>query len=407
MAETAESLKKSSAVKQIARKTVIIVLAAAIFLLGWGIGSGRLAFGPDAVYHRSVQKGLPANLDYKSVEQVYDTLKQDYDGKLDANTLLDGVKSGLAQASGDPYTEYFNAKDAKDFNNQLSGTFTGIGAELSKKDNNLVVVAPLSGFPAEKAGLKVQDVIIQINGDSTANMTITDAVNKIRGPKGTKVTLKVIRASSQQLSFDIVRDDIKVPSVNSKIMDNNIGYIQITQFSDDTSGLARKAASDFKQADVKGVVLDLRDDPGGLLDAAVNVSSLWLPNKTVLTERRNGQVVRTYTSEGDSPLAGIPTVVLINAGSASASEITAGALHDNGAATLIGIKSFGKGSVQQVEPLSGGAELKVTVARWYTPNGKNIDKQGIEPDKKIDRSDDDVKAGRDPQLDAATTQLSK
>ena len=180
----------------------------------------------------------------------------------------------------------------------------------------------------------------------------------------------------------------------------------ISRFSDDTGVLASKAASDFKSKGVKGVVLDLRGNPGGYLDAAVDVSSLWLPNgKTVLQERRDGKVVKTYKSTGNDTLQGIPTVVLIDDGSASASEITAGALHDNGVASLIGVKSFGKGSVQEPQARTDGSLLKITVARWYTPNGKNIDKEGISPDQKVDRSLDDIKANKDPQLDAATAKL--
>jgi carboxyl-terminal processing protease len=210
----------------------------------------------------------------------------------------------------------------------------------------------------------------------------------------------------QDLSFTLTRADIKVPSVKSEILDGNIGYMQITQFSDDTATLAQQAAANFKDKQVKGVILDMRGNPGGLLDGAVEVSSLWLPSdKTVLQEKRGGQVVHTYKSNGNNVLQGMPTVVLINDGSASAAEITAGALHDNKVATLMGIKSFGKGSVQQVQPLSSGAEMKVTIARWYRPNGQNIDKKGIKPDKEVKLSNDDFTHGRDPQKDAALNAL--
>ncbi len=380
-----------------------------IFSFGVGVGNGRINIGPDRLFRKSVTRNLPANLDYSAVEQVYDSLKVNFDGQLDVNKLLDGLKQGLATASGDPYTEYFNPAQAKDFSNELSGSFTGIGAELGKDaSNNIVIIAPLSGYPAEKAGLRPKDNIVEIDGKSTADMTVSQAVDKIRGAKGTPVTLKVVRDNSQQLSFTITRETITIPSVETKILDGNIGYLKISRFGDDTSDLSRKAAQDFKQKDVKGVVLDLRSDPGGLLDAAVNVSSLWLPaGKTVLTERRANTVVHTYQAAGNPVLNGIPTVVLIDSGSASASEITAGALKDNGAATLVGNKSFGKGSVQQIVNFGDGSELKVTIARWFTPVGRNIDKQGIEPDKKVDRSDDDIKNSRDPQLDAATTSLKQ
>lgn len=391
------------------RTGITIVAAAGIFFLGWGIGNGRIAFGPNAIYRKSVQKNLPANLDYSSINVLYNKLKADYDGQLDTTKLFDGLRSGLASAAGDPYTEYFNPAAAKQFNSDLNGTFTGIGAELSKDTNsNIIVVAPISGFPAEKAGLRPKDVIVGIDGKPINNLSISEAVQKIRGPKDTVVKLKIIRDGNKPLDFSITRQEITIPSVTTKTLDGNVGYIRIARFAEDTTRLSKKAADDFQKAQVKGVVLDLRSDPGGLLDAAVGVSGLWLPQgKTVLSERRNGEIIRTYKSDGPAILAGLPVVVLIDDGSASASEITAGALRDNNAATLMGVKSFGKGSVQQLENLGDGSLLKVTIARWYTPNGKNIDKEGISPDKEVKLSEDDIKNGRDPQLDAASAFLKK
>ncbi len=410
MSKQTEEAKAHKRPRRWPKKLVISFVALMIFILGVGVGNGRIQIGPANLFHRNkaVAKNLPKDLNYSSIEKVYDSLKANYDGQLDVNKLLDGLKQGLASSSGDPYTEYFNPQAAKDFSDELSGSFTGIGAELGKDaNNNIVVIAPLAGFPAEKAGLRPKDIVAEVDGKSTANMSINQVVDKIRGPKDTDVKLKVVRGD-QQLNITITRDTITVPSVTSKILDGNIGYIKISRFGDDTVELSTKAANDFKNAHVKGVVVDLRSDPGGLLDAAVSVSSLWLPNgKTVLTERRNNEVVNTYKANGNAVLQGVPTAVLIDDGSASASEITAGALKDNGVAKLIGIKSFGKGSVQQIINFSDGSELKVTIARWYTPSGHNIDKQGIEPDQKVERSDDDIKNSRDPQLDAATAALKQ
>lgn len=386
------------------RLAMTLVGGLVIFSLGVGIGNGKIRLNGN----KSENNNLPANLNLSSVQQVYDSLRQNYDGKLDVNKLLDGINHGLAQASGDPYTDYFSSKEAKDFNNQLNGTFEGIGAELGKdKDNNLIVISPIAGFPAEKAGLKAKDIIVGINDDITTNMSVDQAVSKIRGQKGTTVTLKLVRGNTP-LTIKITRDQIKIPSVTTKTLPNNIGYIKITQFSGDTVSLVTEAANKFKAAGVKGIVLDMRSNPGGELNAAVGVSNLWLKDgQTILTERRDGKVVRTYKADGDGVVNGVKTVVLINEGSASASEITAGALRDNNVATLIGVKSYGKGSVQQIVSFGDGSELKVTIARWYTPSGKNIDKQGISPDQTIKNTDADLKTDKDPQLDAATTFISK
>ncbi len=396
---------KRSVISIISGSLTKAIVILGIFWLGLAVGSGHIQIGG----LKSEQKILPSNLNYSSVETLYDSLRQNYDGQLDANKLLDGLKHGLVQATGDPYTDYFTPAEAKDFNNQLNGTFQGIGAELSKdKDGNLIVVAPIDGFPAQKAGLKSKDIIIDVNRLSTANMTVDEAVGHIRGPAGTKVVLKILRNKSQTISLTIIRSEIKIPSVDSKMLKSNIGYIKISEFSSDTGDLAHKAADNLNKKGAKAIILDLRGDPGGELSAAVDVSSLWLkPGQTILTTRRDGEIVDTYRAHGPSTLVGIPTVVLIDDGSASASEITAGALHDNHAATLIGVKSFGKGSVQDVINLADGALLKVTIARWYTPDGRNIDKQGISPDKSVKLSEADSNANRDPQLAAAFSYLNK
>lgn len=391
--------------QQIIPALVVVVL---VFVLGINVGSGRISIRRGGLGPTSSNNGLPADLDYAQVEQLYDALKSNYDGKLTQDDLLNGLKSGLAAAAGDPYTEYLNKKDAQDFDNQLSGTFSGIGAELGKQNNAIVVISPIAGFPAQKAGLRPQDVIIKINGETAYNLSVSQAVSKIRGDKGTKVKLTIVRGGAEELDFEITRDSITIPSVSSEILNGNIGYMKVSRYGEDTAELARQSALKFKAAGVRGVILDVRSNPGGLLDAAVDVSSLWLPSgKLILQEKRDGQVVKEYKASGRLVLEGVPTVILVDEGSASASEITAGALHDNGAARLIGKKTFGKGSVQQLESLVGGGILKVTIARWYTPAGKNIDKEGIEPDQLVNRTDADYSAGKDPQKDAALAWLSK
>jgi carboxyl-terminal processing protease len=381
--------------------TLAVVLI--VFGSGYAVGKGDIhLWGGKGI----VNNQIPSSLDYSSVDAVYTILKNDYDGSLNSAKLINGAKQGLVAATGDPYTEYFDPTAAKDFNNQLAGSITGIGAELgTDSDNNIVIVSPLSGYPAEKAGLKPKDIIAAVDNQSTQGMSVDSVVRKIRGKEGTKVNLTVVRGNQKPFEVTITRQKITVPSVKYQ-EDGNIGYLRISQFNGDTVNLAQKAAQEFKAKGVKGVVLDLRSDPGGYLNAAVGVSSLWLDKgKTIVQERRGGQVVSTQTATGGNILAGLPTIVLIDGGSASASEITAGALRDNGAAQLVGVKSFGKGSVQQVENFPDGSELKVTVARWFTPRGKNIDKQGINPDVSVSISDQDIAAGTDPQKDKAYSLL--
>lgn len=394
--------------KKIFKGVGLGLIGVVIFLMGMGVGNGKVMFGAPA---STANKNLPDDLDYAGVEQVYDLLKANYDGKLDQAKLLDGLKAGLAKATGDPYTQYLDAADAKAFNDELKGSFTGIGAQLGQdEDGNIQIVSPIAGFPAEKAGLRPKDIIVSINDQPTTDMTIDEAVSKIRGPKDTKVTLRIIRDKKEDLTFTITRADITIPSVTFELINGNIGYIQVSQFSEDTTSLMTAAADELKAKGAKKVLLDLRGNPGGLLESAVDMASLWLPEgRTVLQEKRGGIVVNTYSSvaEGEPVFKGMPTVVLINAGSASAAEIVAGALRDNNAATIMGEKSYGKGSVQEIRELPEGGEVKITIARWYRPNGENIDKKGIKPDKEVKMSDEDYKQDKDPQKDAALQLLAK
>ncbi len=392
--------------RKLLRSSFDIAVLLGIFFIGLNVGSGHLNLRD---HKAAVSSNLPAKLDYSSVDQVYQSLKENYDGKLTQSQLEEGLKHGLATATNDPYTTYFTAKEAKDFNDQLNNSFSGIGAQLGQdSDKNLEVIAPIADLPAAKAGVKAKDIITDINGESTSGMSVDDAVGKIRGKAGTSVTLKIVRNKAEVLTLKITRQDINLPSVTTKTLDGNIGYVQISTFANDTTKLTKEAADKFKAAGVKGIILDLRNDPGGLLDAAVNVSSLWLPQGTnVLQEKTGNTVVQSYSALGGNELNGIPTVVLINDGSASASEITAGALHDNKAAYLIGVKSYGKGVVQQLINFRDGSQLKVTVASWYRPNGQNINHKGISPDKQIKISDAEAKAGTDTQLQAAQAYLKK
>lgn len=390
--------------RAVLRSGLNILILLAIFVVGVNVGNGRISRHS----HGAVSSNLPAKLNYSGVDQVYKSLKQNYDGKLNEQQLEDGLKHGLAVSTKDPYTVYFTAKEAKDFNDELNNSFSGIGAQLGQDaDGNLEIIAPIDGLAADKAGLKAKDLIASINGESTSGMSVDEAISKIRGKAGTKVTLQIVRNRAQSLDFTITRQDINLPSVKTKTLDGNIGYIQITTFANDTTTLTQKAADQFKNQNVKGIILDLRSDPGGLLDASVNVTSLWLPQgQKILDEKQGSRVINSNYSNGRDELNDIPTVVLINGGSASASEITAGALHDQRAAYIIGEKSYGKGVVQQLVNFSDGSQLKVTVASWYRPNGQNINHNGITPDKTVKISDADAKAGNDTQLQAAQAYLA-
>ncbi len=383
-----------------------------VFILLTVFGGGLLIGSKSDVILQKIKYGsasknnsLPSSLDYSGVEEIYSALKNSFDGNLETSKLEDGLKQGLVKAAGDPFTEYLNAQESKEFDEGLNGSFEGIGAELSKDNDSIVVISPIAGFPAEKAGLRAQDIIAEIDGQSTHDMTITEAVKKIRGPKGTKVKLGIIR-DGKSMELEITRDQIKVPSVTSEVVNGNIGVIKISRFGDDTTELAQKAAKDLQSKGVKGVILDLRGNPGGLLDSAVDVSSIWLPHGTkVLEEKRGGETIKTYNARGNPIFENMPTVVLVDGGSASASEIVAGALHDNKAATILGEQTYGKGSVQEVQSLKNGGALKVTVARWFTPGGRNIDKEGIAPDVKVKRTEKDLSSKIDPQKEAAINKL--
>jgi carboxyl-terminal processing protease len=357
-----------------------------------------------APYTNKGNQALSQNLDFAETEKIFDLLKQKYDGKLEMSKLQDGLNKGLVDAAGDPYTTYMSEAEASEFQADLDGTFSGIGAELGKKNDRLVVISPIEGSPARAAGVRAGDIIAKINDEDTAGLSVDAAVNKIRGEAGTDIKLTFIRAD-KPVELTITRAKITVPSVKSEILEGNIGYLQITRFSDDTATLAATAAQEFKAKNVRGVVVDVRNNGGGLLDSAVKVAGLWLNNKVVVAEKQGGRVTAELRSGNNPPLAGIPTTMLINEGSASASEILAGALHDHGAAKLVGKKSFGKGSVQELIDLPNGGKLKVTVARWFTPNGKNIDKEGIKPDIEVNLSDEDFNNDQDPQKDRAASEL--
>lgn len=349
-------------------------------------------------------KVYTGTLDLSSVQETYQYVKAYYDGKVDDQTLIDGANKGLVSALGDEYTVYLDSDEAKAFEDDLSGTIGGgIGAEISIRNDRVAIVRILDDNPAKAAGLLAGDVIDTINDESTDGQTVEQAVSKIRGEVGTTVKLGILR-DGKAMTFTVTRDNVKNPSVVTNIS-GNLGIMTISRFDNETAALTRSAAQEFVRKGVKNVILDLRFNGGGYLNAAQSVASLWLDDQVVVSERSGSTVIATLRSESNPVLGNMKTVVLVNSLSASASEIVAGALQDHKKATIIGNQTYGKGSVQKLITLSGGAELKVTIAKWYTPDGNNISEKGIKPDKTVDLTADDSNAGRDPQLDAAKTHL--
>jgi carboxyl-terminal processing protease len=398
-----QPVQTKSKLKGVALAIAGVLIAGALFTTGWLIGGDKVSFRSNSLVPVVTDAGS-GSAPTDGLDELYRKLTSNFDGDTDDALLLDGLKEGLIEAAGDPFTEYLSLQETKEFNEGLNGTFEGIGAELGKEGNFVVIVAPLKGTPADRAGIQPGDIIIEIDGEDSTDISVTEAVSRIRGPGGEEVVLTVVR-DGERVVVPIIRDTINIDSVEWR-QEGNIGIIGISRFGDDTVSLTRKAATELKDAGVTGIVLDLRGNPGGLLDASVDVSAIWLSKgTTVLEEKRGGEIIKTYKSDTQPILAGVPTVILINQGSASASEIVAGALKDQGAATLIGEQSFGKGSVQRLLPLDDGGSLKVTIARWFTPNGKNIDKEGISPDTEVELTTEDRKAEADPQLDAALSQL--
>ncbi len=339
-------------------------------------------------------------IDLSSVQKTYQELIANYDGKLDTQKLIYGANRGLVEAAGDPHTAYMDPDETKEFDKSLSGQIGGgIGAEIGLRNNKPTIIKPLENSPAQKAGIKAGEVIIKVNDEASSDWSVEKVVSKIRGEVGTSVKLTLL-SDGKTREVSVVRQNIVSPAVESEI-DGEIGILKVNRFGDDTVSLSRKYASEFVEKGVKKVILDLRNNPGGTVGAAQGLLGIWLDNQIAMTERRGSEIVKTLRTTGTPILGNMKTVVLINGNSASASEITAGALREYGKATLVGQKSYGKGSVQIVLGLPGGSQMKVTEARWYTPKGKNIDKTGIEPDVKVDLSSDDVNNNVDPQMDKA------
>ncbi len=396
--------KKSATDQLTVSKRMLFFSGCLLLIVGFVFGTRSDTIGATLAPLVGI-KTTAKTIDLSSVEQTYQRLAANFDGKLDTQALIDGANHGLVAAAGDRFTVYLTAKEANELTKDLNGDVgAGIGAEITSRNGQPVISRVLPGNPAEAAGLKANDVIVSVNGESADGWSSEKAASKIRGKAGTTLRL-VVRREGQEKSYDLTRAVINNPSVTSEVQDN-IGILTISRFDDQTGVLIRKAAQRLTSQRVRAVILDLRGNGGGYIDSAVDVASVWLDStQLVVSQRARGKTTDKVYADGNPLLGKLKTIVLVDGNSASASEIVAAALRDNNKATLLGETTFGKGSVQQIIPLSGGAELKVTIAHWYTPNGKNINGKGIVPDVVSKMTPADINTGKDTQLNAALDKL--
>ncbi len=340
--------------------------------------------------------------DWSELDEVYNTLATYYDGDLDKNALIEGAKAGLVDAAGDIYTVYMNKDEARDYESALHGDVgAGVGIEMALRDGYVRILRTLPDNPAGKAGVKAGDIIYKVNDEEVYDKTTDYIASKLRGEKGTTVKLTVV-CDGEEKSFDLTREEINNVSAYADY-DGDTAIITVTRFDTDTGTIVQKIVADeFDKRKIKKVILDLRNNGGGYVSAAKDLLSLWIDGDVILIQKgKNHQEEITKSNRGQAKLADMKTIVLVNGGTASASEIVAGSLKDYDKATILGEQTFGKGVVQTLLDLSSGTMLKVTTARWYTPKGNSINSEGIKPDIEIERTYDDINMSRDPQLDAA------
>ncbi|MNW34192.1 Carboxy-terminal processing protease CtpB precursor [compost metagenome] len=333
--------------------------------------------------------GSSTKSDIKKIETALELVKKNYVEDVDQSKLVNGAIDGMMHALGDPFSSYMGPETAQQFSEQIEGSFTGIGAEVSMENGNVVVVSPIKGSPAEKAGIKPKDILLSVNGESFEGLSLNEAVSKIRGPKGTEAKVKVKRSgSAASLEFKIVRADIALETVYARMEQGGVGVIEVTEFSMNTAERFQKELAALEQKGMKGLVIDVRNNPGGVLPVVIEMAQQFVPKGKgiVLVEDKNKRREGTLSKGGGKSY---PVAVLTNKGSASASEILAGALQESAGAKLIGEATYGKGTVQTsfTHELGDGSLLKVTIAKWLTPNGEWIHKKGIKPDLAVSQPD--------------------
>lgn len=389
----------------------VLMLIAVVALLGSGFSLGFKAGKefPETILVqgvRDIDSGKPTGIDFGTFWQAWQTIDQEHLNYKDASNKdrLYGAIRGLVGALKDPYSEFLKPEDNQKFREDIQGSFGGIGAELGIRKDRLVIVAPLKDTPAMKAGLQAGDQILAVNASSTFGITIDQAVKWIRGLIGEPVTLTIMRdAWEKPKDIEIVRANIVIPTLEVEILDNNITHVQLYSFNANAERLFYDATLDALKSGSRGMILDLRNNPGGYLEVAVNLAGWFLPRGSlVVSQEGRGGSKQEFRANGNSSLANFPLVILINRGSASASEILAGAIkihRDN--VKLVGETTFGKGTVQELEPLRDGSSLKLTVAHWVLPNGQVLEEEGLEPDFEVEITEEDFENERDPQLEKA------
>lgn len=365
-----------------------------VILVSFGLGTW---FGKSQVV---CEVCAPEHVNMSLFWEAWKTLEEKYVDKedLDIQEMIYGAVSGMVKSLGDPYTVFLEPEDTKRFIEDVKGSFEGVGMEIGIRAGQLQVIAPLEGTPAKEAGLKAGDKILAVDGELTADMTIEEAVNLIRGPRGTEVVLTIARKDWEETKdITIVRGVIEIPSLALDIREDKVAHLRLFNFTEKAAYDFREAAINILESDTEGIILDLRNNPGGYLEVAQDISGWFLERgEIVAIEEFGGGERELYKAQGNAKLISYPLVVLINEGSASGSEILAGALRDNRGVKLIGKSSFGKGTVQQLEKLSDGSSLKITIAKWLTPEESLITDHGLEPDIEVEASDEG-----DPQLDKA------
>ncbi|MBZ9578646.1 S41 family peptidase [Patescibacteria group bacterium] len=384
----------------IKKKIIFVVLG--VLLIGISFGTGFL-FGELQV---TCQICPPEEIDFSLFWEVWNILEEKFyePQNLDIQKMIEGAISGMIKSLEDPYTIFFNPEETEEFIEEAKGIFEGIGAEIGIKKSQLLIIAPLEGTPAERAGLRSGDKILKIDDTITADLTIEKAVSLIRGPKGTEVILTIFREGwGESREIKIIRSVIKIPSLKWELTEQDIAYLKIYQFFEKTDSDFKKMAIEILASPSKKIILDLRNNPGGYLEVAQEISGWFLKRGdiVVIEDFGPGKEKKEYKAHGNEKFLDYPMVILINQGSASASEILAGALRDDRQILIIGETSFGKGSIQELDELRGGSSLKITIAKWLTPKGELITDKGLEPDIKVEMTEEDYEEDRDPQLDKA------